>query len=46
MKRVIGILIVSCICILLGLSVKYNKEKGISLVGDANVLELSYKCNE
>ncbi len=32
MKRVIGILVVSCICILLGLSVKWNKEKGLSLV--------------
>ena len=39
MKRVIGILVVSCICILLGLSVKWNKEKGFSLVGYADKSE-------
>ena len=31
MKKVFGILVLSCICILLGLSVKWSKEKNISL---------------
>ena len=43
MKRVIATLVVSCICILLGLSVKWNKEKGISLVGYVEKSELVIK---
>ena len=32
MKKVLGILLISCICLLLGLSVRWSKEKNISLV--------------
>lgn len=32
MKKVFGILVISCICILLGLSVRWGRERGISLV--------------
>ena len=32
MKKVLGILLLSCICILLGLSVRWNKERDVSLV--------------
>ena len=31
MKKVLGILAISCICILLGLSVRWNKDKDVSL---------------
>lgn len=39
MKKVFGILVISCICILLGLSVRWSKEKGLSLVSSAYKLE-------
>ncbi len=39
MKKVLGILMLSCICILLGLSVRWSKEKGISLVDPTHKLE-------
>ena len=32
MKKVLGILLLSCICILLGLSVKWSRDRNISLV--------------
>ena len=32
MKKVLGILLLSCICILLGLSVRWNKDRDVSLV--------------
>lgn len=32
MKKVFGILVISCICILLGLSVRWSRERGVSLV--------------
>lgn len=32
MKKVFGILFLSCLCILLGLSVKWSREKDVSLV--------------
>ena len=32
MKKVLGILSVSCLCILLGLSVKWSREENITLV--------------
>ena len=31
MKKVIGILILSCLCVLLGMSVGYNREKDVTL---------------
>ena len=40
MKKVFGILIVSCICLLLGLSIKWSKERNISLAISANNVEL------
>ena len=40
MKKVFGILIISCICLLLGLSVKWSKERNISLAVYANNYEL------
>lgn len=41
MKKIIGILALSCICILLGLSVKWSKEKDISLVDPLNKSEIT-----
>ena len=32
MKKVLGILLLSCICMLLGLSVKWSRDKDVSLV--------------
>ena len=32
MKKVLGILLLSCICILLGLSVRWSRDKDVSLV--------------
>ena len=32
MKKIFGILALSCICILLGLSVKWGRDKALSLV--------------
>lgn len=32
MKKILGILALSCICILLGLSVKWYKDRDVSLV--------------
>ena len=40
MKKVVGILVISCICIMLGLSVKWSKEKNLSLVDPMNELGL------
>lgn len=31
MKKVFGILIISCICMLLGLSIKWSRERNVSL---------------
>ncbi len=36
MKKVLGILLLSCICILLGLSVKWGREQRVSLVSAVN----------
>ena len=41
MKKIIGILALSCICILLGLSVKWSKEKDISLIDPLNKSEIT-----
>ena len=35
MKKILAILALSCICILLGLSVKWNKDRDVSLVSVA-----------
>ena len=43
MKKVVGILVISCICIMLGLSVKWGREKDLSLVDPLNKLELAAK---
>ena len=40
MKKVFGILIISCICLLLGLSVKWSKERNISLAVSDNNTEI------
>ena len=32
MKKMIGVLVVSCMCILLGLSVKWGRERRLTLV--------------
>lgn len=32
MKKVIGILAIVCICVLLGISVEYNRENDVSLI--------------
>ena len=32
MKKLLGILLLSCVCILLGLSVRWNRDKNLSLV--------------
>jgi len=41
MKKVLGILLLSCICILLGLSVKWSKDTNISLVTTQNKADIS-----
>ena len=40
MKKVFGILIISCICLVLGLSIKWSKERNISLAVSTNNKEL------
>ena len=40
MKKVFGILIISCICLVLGLSIKWSKERDISLAVSTNNNEL------
>ena len=39
MKKVLGILLLSCVCILLGLSVRWSRERGLSLVDPVYKLE-------
>ena len=39
MKKVFGILLLSCICILLGLSVRWGRDRGLSLVDPTYKLE-------
>ena len=39
MKKVLGILLISCICILLGLSVKWSIERNLSLVSSIEFCE-------
>ena len=41
MKKVLGILVLSCICILLGLSVKWSREKDISLIDPLDKTEIA-----
>lgn len=40
MKKILGILLLSCVCILLGLSVKWSREENISLVSLDNNAEI------
>lgn len=40
MKKILGILLLSCVCILLGLSVRWSREKNISLVSLDNNTEI------
>ena len=41
MKKIFGILIISCICMLLGLSIRWSKERNVSLaVAARNIEEL------
>ena len=39
MKKVIGMLMVIFICILLGLSVRWGRERNVSLVSSFNIFE-------
>ena len=41
MKKVLGILALSCICIMLGLSVKWSRDKSISLISMLENTEIS-----
>ena len=41
MKKVLGILILSVVCILLGLSVKWSREKDVSLVDPLDHTEIT-----
>ena len=42
MKKILGILLLSCVCILLGLSVRWSREKNISLVSLDNNTEICH----
>ena len=46
MKRFFGILLLSCICMLLGLSVKWSRANDISLVSEMADAEISPICYE
>ena len=41
MKKILGILSVSCLCILLGLSVKWSREQSITLAMLCGIVDLS-----
>ena len=41
MKKILGILSVSCLCILLGLSVKWSREQSITLAMLCEITDLS-----
>ena len=40
MKKVFGILVLSCMCILLGLSVRWSRAKDISLVSASEITDI------
>lgn len=46
MKKVFGILLLSFICIALGLSVRWSREQGISLVTAADGADIALVCYE
>ena len=41
MKRVLGILVLSCICLILGLSVRWFRENDMTLITTQNITDIS-----
>ena len=46
MKKVLGILLLSCICIALGLSVRWSRERGVTLVVAIDTADNRVICYE